>query len=126
MSLDEDALVAAVDLIGRTGATNFEVGYLDDDVPADQARWWAHAQYRGARLHVDNHPGPVEAAEALARLVLRGGLCTHCGALIHVGGAPRAMRRKARVCAWKRTGRRWERGCATQVPEGHRKIRRTP
>lgn len=120
---DDDALVAAVDLVGRSGATEFELGFLDEHVPVDQARWWATARYRGARLQVDEQPGPVAAAVALARRVLEGGLCTHCGARIHLGGAPRSLRRRGRVCAWKRTGRRWERGCRDRIAEGQR-IRR--
>lgn len=124
-TLDEDALLAAVELVGRSGATDFEVGYLDDNVPADEARWWAKAQYRGARLQVENHRGPAEAAEALARRVLQGGQCTHCGGRIHLGGAPRALRRHGRVCAWKREGRRWERGCRDRIPDGQYRIRRS-
>lgn len=119
---DEDALVAAVDVIGRANAKDFEVGYLDDDVPADQARWWAAARWQGVRVHVENHRGPSEAAEALAKKLLHGGACVHCGGRIHLGGAPRALRRHGRVCAWKRQGRRWERGCADRVPEGQRRI----
>lgn len=60
---DEDALIAGVDLVGRTGATDFEVGYLHDDVPVAEAGWYAKAQYRGARLTAEDHPGPVEAVE---------------------------------------------------------------
>jgi len=44
VNLDEDALIAAADLVGRTGATGFEIGYLHDDVPAEKAGWYAHAQ----------------------------------------------------------------------------------
>lgn len=56
--MDQDALDAAVDLIGRTGARGFEVGFLGDDAPAAKARWYAHAQYAGARVIAENHPGP--------------------------------------------------------------------
>lgn len=119
---DRDALIAGVDLVGRSGAKNFEVGYLDDDVPVHLARWWAKAQYQGARLQEDEHRGPVEAVEALARRILDGGVCTHCGGRTHLGGAPRSMRRRGAVCAWKRRGDRWERGCRDRIPDGHRKI----
>ncbi len=33
MNLDEDALIAATDLVGRTGAKEFQIGYLNDDPP---------------------------------------------------------------------------------------------
>ncbi len=45
MNLDQDAVTACADLVGRTGATNFTIGYLHDDVPPDQAAWYAHAQF---------------------------------------------------------------------------------
>ena len=47
MILDQNALDASIHLVGRTGATSFEIGYLNDGVP-------------------------VEAAEALARRLLDG------------------------------------------------------
>lgn len=119
---DEDIAVAAVEVIGRSGAREFEVGYLDDDVPSEFARWWARAQYSGARIQVENHQGPDLAAEALARRILNGGQCTHCGARIHLGGVPAALRRRGRVCSWKREGRRWVRGCVDRVPEGRRVV----
>lgn len=111
---DVDRLVAAVDLVGRSGATNFELGWLDDDVPVEDARWWAKAQYRGARLTVEDHAGPVEAAEALACRILDGGTCTHCGGTTVIGPAPTTV---GAACRWTRTGNRWERGCVTTHPE---------
>ncbi|RCG17276.1 hypothetical protein DQ384_39815 [Sphaerisporangium album] len=44
MNLDEDAVMAALDLVGRAGAKSLQVGYLHENVPAEQAAWWAHAQ----------------------------------------------------------------------------------
>lgn len=131
---DEDALIAAVDLVGRAGATQFQFGYLHDDVPIEDAGWYAHAQYRGARVIVENRADPVEAAEALARRLLTGGMCTHCGglitlsdagALVHLGAtmadgtvltATRA--RGMAQCRWRRVGNRWERGCGETPPAG--------
>ena len=126
ITFDDDALAAAVDLVGRTGARSFEVGYLHDDVPAERASWWAHAQMRGTRITAEDHRGPVEAAEALARKLLTGGKCTACGGLIALSDAgavayPGTMAdgstwteeeiRAARQCRWRRVGPRWERGC---------------
>lgn len=124
MNLDEDALVAAADLVGRTGARSFQIGYLDDE---PGSLWYAHAQYRGARITAEG-PGPVEAAEALARRLLTGGKCTGCGGLIVLPGRGAFAYRspvladgtrwsaeaaaKAGQCRWVRTGRRWEAGCA--------------
>lgn len=105
MTIDEDALTAAIDLIGRSGAVGAEVGYLDDDGPAAAARWYAQARYSGARIIEQDYPGPVEAAEALARRILDGGTCTHCGRIVTLGPAI------GDVCRWERIGRTWERGC---------------
>jgi len=104
-ALDQDAADAALDLIRRTGAEGMEVGFLRDDVPTDKADWYAHAQYRGARIISEHHRGPVEALEGLARRLLAGGVCTHCGKRI-------ALRGKSRMqCRWTRHGRKWVRGC---------------
>lgn len=104
---DEDAAVAAIDLVGRSGGRSLDFGYLDDDVPMADARWWATATYRGAKLSVEEHRGPVEALEALARLVLEGGRCAWCArrvTLVGDGG-------DTETCRWRRTAARWDRGC---------------
>lgn len=118
IDLDEDALLAAVNLVARSGASDFEVGFLNDDAPMEQADWWAKAQYRGGRLQVEHRKSPVEAAEALARELFKGATCTHCGALIRLSGNKVG-------CRWRRAGARWERGCANRIPEGDRKIEST-
>jgi hypothetical protein len=104
-SWDQDAMDAALNLIGRTGAHGMGVGYLHDDVPADRAGWYAHAQYRGARITAQDHVGPVEAVEALARRLLDGALCTHCGQRIALADFP------GKRCRWTRRGPQWVRGC---------------
>lgn len=129
MTLDDAALKAGVDLVRRTGARGFEVGYLHDDVPSEQAGWYAHAQYQGARILVENQPGPIEAVEALARRLLTGARCVRCGGLValsdhgavaYAPGAPMADGstwdgRRAALrfgqCRWRRVGARWEMGC---------------
>lgn len=113
MTFDEDAVLAACDLVGRSGATGFEIGYLHDDVPSEQAGWYATAQYRGARLIADDHRGPVEAAEALARRVLDGATCAHCDKPIRLDD-----RLAVNACRWTRTGARWVRGCEPQETSG--------
>lgn len=134
MNLDEDALIAAVDLVGRSGAREFEIGYLHDDVPPEQAGWWAHAQYRGARISAEDQPGPVAAAEALAQQLLKGAKCAHCGGLVALSDAgafayenvrlvdgsewTAEQARAAGQCRWRRVGRRWERACESQRTPG--------
>ena len=103
---DQDAIEAGLTLCGRSGAREVEFGYLDDDVPIADARWWAKAQYDGARLQVENLPGPAEAIEALARKILEGGECTHCQETVRLEGEADGP-----GCRWSRLGRRWIRGC---------------
>jgi hypothetical protein len=142
VNLDEDALIAAADLVGRTGATRFEIGYLHDDVPAEQAGWYAHAQYKGARITAEDHRGPVDAAEALARRLLTGGKCAKCGKLIALSGSG-AFAYHAPVmtdgtrwtaddaaaagqCRWTRTGPRWEAGCGGRAGTRSQRSPRRP
>ncbi len=122
----EQRVLAAADLVGRTGATEFQIGYLHDVVPADLAAWYAHAQYRGGRIFEENHPGPAEAAEALAQRLLTGARCS-CGKLVALSDDGAFAFRKgvmvdgseftvdqaraAGCCRWKREGARWVSGC---------------
>jgi hypothetical protein len=123
----EDAVVAGVDLVGRSGASDVEIGYLDDDVPSEQAHWYAQASYQGARIAAENLRGPVEAVEALARRILTGAKCAHCDGVVSLSdeGAvifedqplvdgtrwTRESALAASQCRWVREGRRWKRGC---------------
>lgn len=129
---DEDRLIAAVDLAARTGAREFQVGYLHDGVPVERAAWYAHAQYKGARLTAEDHPGPAQAAEALAIRLLTGAQCQHCKGLIALDPSGAVAFRSAtlvdgrrwdaqdaaatRQCLWTRTGRRWDRSCHHRPP----------
>lgn len=122
----EERLIAAVDLVGRTGAKGFEFGHLHDDVPVEDADWYAFARYAGARITVEHHRHPVDAAEALAVKLLTGGKCK-CGKLVALesdgavafrrpvmtdGSAfPIEEARRAGQCLWRRDGRRWVPGC---------------
>lgn len=121
-----DQVMAAADLCGRAGARAFQIGYLHDDVPSVDAAWYAHAQYRGARIIAENYRSPGDAAEALARKLLMGARCS-CGRLValHPGGAIAFERpmmadgstwtlddaRRAGQCTWTRHGARWDRDC---------------
>lgn len=114
--IDEDALIAGIELVGRCGATNTELGHLYDDdepppgwtegerVPAEAASWYAHAQFRGARVTVEGYRSPVEAVEALARRLLSGARCVKCGREIRLDSRPGG-------CRWRRNGPHYYRGC---------------
>lgn len=122
----EARVIAAADLVGRTGARSFAIGYLHDDVPVEEAGWYAHAQYRGARISADDHRSPGDAAEALAIRLLTGARCK-CGKLVALvpGGAfaftdpvmadgsrwSADQAEDAGQCLWRRYGKRWQQGC---------------
>jgi hypothetical protein len=122
--IDQDAVTACADLVGRTGATGLEIGYLNDDPPH---LWYAHAQFRGARISVEDQPGPVEAADALCRRLLAGAQCQHCHGLVALSDDGAFAYRSATMvngrkwtaeeaaaagqCRWRRMGDRWVRGC---------------
>jgi hypothetical protein len=108
VAYDEDALFASLELARRSGATSVEVGYLHDDVPVEQAGWYCSCTYRGARLIAEEHRGPVEAAEALARRVLDGAMCRRCGEQIQ-------LQDDKPGCRWTRMGRTWKPGCGKPI-----------
>lgn len=118
--LNEPVLLAAIEVLGRANAQEFEVGYLDDTDDWRDARWWATVRWRGTRVTVENHRGPSEAADALARRILNGGTCTHCGKTIRLTTSrPKGSARK-KLCAWRRVDHLWVRGCTHRIPEGRR------
>ena len=104
-------LIEAVEFVGRCGATDVEFGYLDDDVPSAQARWWAKATFRGAVMFVEDQPGPIVALRNLANRLATGASCARCGRRIAWGGGNRRARRAGNTCGWHRVDGRWERGC---------------
>lgn len=93
---------AAIDLIGRMGAKSLEVGYAE----TGDGDWWAGALWNGRKVHVDGKYVPDAALDALARRLLVGGTCAHCGKTVTIVGT-----RGRKHCLWKRSGKRWERGC---------------
>jgi hypothetical protein len=127
ITMDDDAMLAAVDLVGRTGATAFQLGYLHENKPIEEAGWYAHAQYQGTRITEEDHRGPVEAAEALARRLLNGARCNGCGKLVALSGAGAFAysdatltdgtrwnaedAAKASQCRWTRFGQKWKAAC---------------
>ena len=113
---DKDMLTAAVEVIQRAGAKELEIRHNDDET-----RWWAVAilhdspQARavlgdaaGQEIPGPEHARPDFAAELLARQLLEGGRCQHCGKEVRLN-APRQDRNK--VCRWQRSGDKWKRGC---------------
>jgi hypothetical protein len=141
VTFDQDAMTAAADLVGRSGARSFQIGWdcphtpdVPDDHGCPDVRWYAYAQYQGARITSGDHRTPEAAAEGLARRLLTGSTC-RCGRLVTLSdiGAvafdrPRAVvqaqlaeiglemvsaKRAAKVgfCRWTRKADTWVPGC---------------
>lgn len=124
---NDDAVIACVDLVGRSGATEFECGYLHENVPVAEAGWYATAVYRGAKIIAADKASPAEACDALAERLLSGAQCQHCHGLVALSDAGAFAYRSAVLatgerwdaevaarapqCRWTRTAGRWERGC---------------
>jgi hypothetical protein len=101
--LNEDVILACADLAGRAGALDFEIGYVHEGVPVEDAGWYAQVSYRGARIMTDEHRSPSLAAAALAERLLAGAAC-RCG-------QPVTLSDTREGCRWRLAGRRWEPGC---------------
>ena len=102
--IDENVLIACVDLVGRTGASDFDLGHSGDDTSSlAEVTWHAAAIYRGARIIADEHPTPTVAVMALAERLLSGATC-RCG-------HPVTLSSGAGGCRWQLIGPRWEPGC---------------
>lgn len=72
--LDSEIMVAAIDLLHRTGSTSFQVGWVDEVNPRV---WYATVAY-GARREAAAAIDPVTAVLRLAEQLIDGGTCNHC------------------------------------------------
>jgi hypothetical protein len=119
---DMDRLVAAYELIGRMGASDFEVGF-DDALPAETS-WYASCWYpKAGPQSTFKWSSAHEAAERLARQLANGGRCTHCGRPVSLGAStlgPVSPVLAAGICRWTREGKAWVRGCIDTHEEGPR------
>ena len=74
-------LVAAVDLIARTGATRFDMRYSEDDSDDGDPGpvvWIAIATYADRKVECAASVTPLRAVLRLAETLIDGGTCTHC------------------------------------------------
>lgn len=112
MEMNDDIVNACADLVDRTGAKEFQIGYMHDDVPVEEAGWYAEAHYKGARILVGDQRSPTGAALALAERILSGATCK-CGRLVTLSDATKD------ACRWKLVGDRWESGCSVPPLQIH-------
>lgn len=111
IDFDEDAIVACVDLGHRSGAKDFKIGYHEDEPQEGALNWYAEAHFKGARIFGEG-VGPVEAADALSRRLLKGARCRRCGKPIRLGGPSAGGKGK---CRWSRQGAEWVPGCGKPI-----------
>ena len=78
----KDKLLAAIEFIRRTGASQVQVRYSDDEQPII---WFVVAVYDGKNpakitgVEVDASTSPIRAALRLCERLADGGECQHCG-----------------------------------------------
>lgn len=106
--VDERRLIEAVEMVGRCGASEFQVGYFVDDPAPGTANWWASAKFRKGTMVTEPQMSPAHAAENLAAILRNGATCAWCGRRISWGDRPG---KGAKACWWRKVGGRWERGC---------------
>jgi hypothetical protein len=118
-----DRLLAAVDVVGRSGATNLNAGIFNEN----DSDWYAEVEFGDKILGVEHYPSVEDALDALAKRLLTGGQCAHCGGLVALSpiGAvfyPNAKMADGREftledamskpqCHWRREGPLWVKGC---------------
>jgi hypothetical protein len=72
--LGSDVFKAAIDFIRRTGATQIQIRYSDDEQPVI---WFVVAMF-GDRFQVAASSTPQEAILHLCEDLTDGGICAHC------------------------------------------------
>lgn len=73
--LDLQHVAALFDQLGRSGATDVEVGWLSDERPW---RYWARARWNGHAVISEDHAGADLALLGVARQVIHRGRCQRC------------------------------------------------
>lgn len=95
----DDIVNACAHLAERSGAVEFQIGFLSEDVPL----WYAHAKYQGTRIITQNHESRTAAALALSQRLLDRAGC-RCGQTVTLVDGRDG-------CRWRLVGARWEPGC---------------
>lgn len=78
-------VIAAVELLGRSGVGDVEFAYDEDDRYPDKVLWWAKGNWAGIRQYSAHFPYPAHALEDLLARVLNGGQCARCNRTAVVG-----------------------------------------
>ena len=91
---DLDVITHTVHAILRTGAGQFELGYLDEEPPH---RWWATATYAGAKITCHRQDDPVKAVLGLYAMLAAGGDCAICDRTVVLHHSERGLVDGARM-----------------------------
>jgi hypothetical protein len=105
--------MAAVDLIGRTGASQFKIGYTDDDAPP--VVWYVCALF-GEHWEVTGAQGPLLALFRMLEALIDGGECQHChrptGFEQSTDTDPMPLNELVCWYQWDPSTKKYARGCA--------------
>jgi hypothetical protein len=74
-ALKDPRVVAAIDMVRRTGAETFQIRYQDDEVPVV---WLAVGGYSGGRWEAAAAMNPLRAVLRLCERLIDGAQCVHC------------------------------------------------
>jgi hypothetical protein len=80
-AVTDPRMLAGVDMIGRTGATDIRIGFSDPD-DGDPVIWYVVATWERVGKKISEAAAALDPLNALMRLcevVIDGGHCTHCG-----------------------------------------------
>lgn len=75
--MDSPKMIAGVDLIRRTGAKDFRVGYSDPE-DGEPVVWYACSIYPGGQSEAAAAMDPEKAVLRLCEELIDGGTCAHC------------------------------------------------
>jgi hypothetical protein len=106
-------IVAAFDLLGRTGAHSTQLRYSDDETPTV---WMAVAEYKRRTGSVYEAASSVDAVQAVLRLcaqLLNGGQCVHCKRTTVFERSSGVIGNPSGVCwyRWHEATQRYRRSC---------------
>lgn len=71
-------VLAAVELLGRSGVGDVEFAYDEEEAYPESVLWWAKGNWNGTRVYSAHFPYPAQALEDLLGRVINGGQCARC------------------------------------------------
>jgi hypothetical protein len=71
-------VLAAVELLSRTGVKDVEFAYDEDEHYPEKVLWWAKGNWGWTRKYSAHFPYPAQALEDLLGQTLNGGMCARC------------------------------------------------